>query len=125
MNDIFQQWGYDLVLGPTGDLALVDDPVMGQQRILRRLLTNAGDYIWQLDYGAGLAGFIGQTVNSSQISALIRSQIFKEPSVARTPEPVIDVTVSPGGVSGEVYVYISYVDATSGQTQLLSFSASA
>jgi hypothetical protein len=87
-------------------------------------LTNPGDYIWQLDYGAGLAGFIGQTANSLQISALIRSQIFKESSVARTPEPVIDVTVSPGGVVGEVYVYLSYADAASGQTHVLSFSAS-
>lgn len=123
MSDMFQQWDADLVLGPTGDLATADDPIVGQQRILRRLLTNPGDYIWQLDYGAGLANFIGQTVNIRQISALIRSQIFKEPSVARTPEPVIDITVSPGGVSGEIYVFISYVDAASDQTQILSFSA--
>lgn len=124
MSDIFHQWGCDLTLGPMGDLAIADDPVVGQQRILRRLLTNAGDYIWQLGYGAGLAGFIGQTVNASQIAAVIRSQIFKESSVARTPEPTIDITASPGGVPGEVYVYISYVDSGSGKTQVLGFSAS-
>ena len=58
-------------------------PLLGQQRVLRRLLTSPGDYIWQLDYGAGLARFIGQPVNPLQIKAVIRSQIFKEAAVAR------------------------------------------
>ena len=123
MSDLFHQWGGDLVLGSTGDVALADTPTLCRQRILRRLLTNPGDYIWQLDYGAGLARFIGQTVNTAQIGALVRGQIFKEASVARSPEPTIDVTVSPGGVTGEVSVYISYVDVASGKTQILNFSA--
>jgi phage baseplate assembly protein W len=85
-------------------------------------LTSPGDYIWQLDYGAGLAQFIGQPANALQIRAVVRSQIFKETTVARTPEPVIEVTF---GSAGTVYVYIRYVDADSGQTQILSFSVSA
>jgi phage baseplate assembly protein W len=125
MNDIFHQWGSDVGTGPTGDLALAVDQVVGQQRILRRLLTNPGDYIWHPTYGAGLAGFIGQPANALQIRALVRSQIFKEATVARNPEPTIDVVVSPGGASGDVYLHISYVDAQSGQTQILTFSASA
>ena len=92
--------------------------------MLRRLLTNPGDYIWQLDYGAGLARFIGQPINPLQIRAVIRSQIFKEATVARQPEPLIDVQVAPGGASGTVYVYIRYVDAESSQTQVISFSVS-
>ncbi len=88
--------------------------LLGQQRVLRRLLTNPGDYIWQLDYGAGLARFIGQPANPLQIKAVIRSQIFKEAAVARQPEPVIDVQISPGGAAGTVYVYVRYVDADSG-----------
>jgi phage baseplate assembly protein W len=125
MTDIAHQWGSDLVTSPTGDLATVSGPVLGQQRVLRRLLTNPGDYIWQLDYGAGLARFIGQPVNILQISAVVRSQIFKEAAVARQPEPVIDVQTSPGGAADTVYVYIRYVDAESSQTQVLSFSVSA
>lgn len=96
MTDAFHQWGSDLALGPTGDVASVSGQLLGQQRVLRRLLTNPGDYIWQLDYGAGLARFIGQPVNPLQISAVVRSQIFKEAAVARQPEPLIDVQVSPG-----------------------------
>jgi hypothetical protein len=124
MFDIAHQWGSDLELGPTGDLAVVTGPTLGQQRVLRRLLTNLLDYIWQPAYGAGLAGFIGQPANSLQIRATIRSQIFKESAVAQNPEPTIDVTVSPGGAAGDVYVYILYADAQTGQTQVLTFSVS-
>jgi hypothetical protein len=125
MADAYHQWGSDLITSPTGDIGMVSGPMLGQQRVLRRLLTNAGDYIWHLDYGAGLARFIGQPANTLQIKAIIRSQIFKEAAVSRQPEPVIDVQISPGGAAGTVYVYVRYVDADSGETQLLSFSVSA
>jgi phage baseplate assembly protein W len=125
MADVYHQWGADLIVSPTGDLGTISDPLLGQQRVLRRLLTNPGDYIWQPNYGAGLAGFIGQPASPLQIKAVIRSQIFKEAAVARQPEPVIDVQVSPGGAAGVVYVYVRYVDADSAQTQVLSFSVPA
>jgi hypothetical protein len=121
MADIAHQWGSDLAFGPTGDLAVVVGPALGQQRVLRRLLTNLLDYIWQPAYGAGLAGFIG---NALQIRATIRSQIFKEAAVAQNPEPTIGVTLCPGGAAGDVYVHILYVDAQTGQTQVLTFSVS-
>ena len=120
MADVLHQWGSDLAPGPTGDIALASDALLGTQRVLRRLLTNPGDYIWQLDYGAGLARFIGETTNSRQITAVIRSQIFKESVVARNPEPVIGVQVDPAG--GTVYVDVRYADATTGETQVLSFT---
>ena len=122
MVDLSHQWGSDLTIGGTGDLAVATGPQLGQQRVLRRLLTNPGDYIWQISYGAGLARFIGQPTNAVQIRALIRSQIFKEATVARVPEPVIDVEVSPASAVGTVYVHLRYVDASTGQTQVLSFS---
>ena len=125
MADISHQWGADLAIGATGDLVTATGAVLGQQRVLRRLLTNPGDYLWQPNYGAGLARFIGQPGNALQIRAVIRSQIFKEAAVARTPEPVIDVSFSSAGAPGTVYVNIRYVDANSAQTQILSFSVSA
>lgn len=125
MPDLSHQWGGDLMIGPTGDLATTSGIELGQQRVLRRLLTNTNDYIWQITYGAGLARFIGQPGSAVRIRALIRSQIFKEAAVARTPEPVIDVQVAPDGAAGTVYVHIRYVDAPSGQTQALTFSVGA
>ena len=124
MLDLSHQYGSDLAVSPTGDLAIVSGTLLGQQRILRRLLTGPGDYIWNPDYGAGLASCIGGPVNPLQIQALVRSQIFKESTIARTPEPVIEVQASPQGPAGAVYVDIRYVDAPTGQTQVLSFSVS-
>src|SRR6195256_1132934 len=106
MADASHQWGSDLMIGATGDIGTVAGPLLGKQRVLRRLLTNPGDYIWQIDYGAGLARFIGQPTNALQIRAVVRGQIFKEATVARQPEPVIDVEVAPGGAAGTVYVNI-------------------
>ena len=123
--DISHEWGSDLLIGPTGDFVTVTGVERGQQRLLRRLLTSPGDYIWHPDYGAGLARFIGQPGNTLQIRAVIRSQIFKEAAVAHTPEPVIDVQLSPEGAIGTAYVHIRYVDVPTGQTQTLSFSMSA
>lgn len=125
MADLFHQWGSDLLIGASGDVGSVSGPLAGQQRVLRRLLTNPGDYIWQLDYGAGLARFIGQPTNPLQIRAVIRSQIFKEPAVANQPEPTVDVQIAPGGAADTVYINIRYADADTGATQILSFSIAA
>jgi phage baseplate assembly protein W len=122
MPDMAQLWGEDLQVGGTGDLGVASGTILGQQRVLRRLLSNPGDYIWHPEYGAGLARFVGQTESGPQIRAVIRSQIFKETAVARVPEPVIDVQVAEDGT---VYVHVRYVDAEDGLAQLLSFSVNA
>lgn len=117
--DLTLLWGGDLMLSPTGDLAVVDVPSITQQRVLRRLLTNAGDYIWQPSYGAGLGQFVGQAVNGNQVSAIIRSQIFQEAAVAPLPAPTI--TVIPGVASG-LAVSLVYTDAQASVPQVLSFN---
>jgi hypothetical protein len=118
MADLWHQFGSDLLLGPTGDLATADGTTLTQQRVLRRLLTNLGDYIWQLSYGAGLAWFVGQPASVASIGGVIRAQMLREATVARTPEPTVAVQA---GATGEVYVTVSYADAASGATQVLSF----
>jgi phage baseplate assembly protein W len=118
MQELAHLWGTDLSIGPTGDLALVAGSSRTAQRVLRRLLTNPGDYIWQPGYGAGLAQFVGQPGGLSQIRAVIRSQIFLEPAVATDPQPTIDVQAQ---TDGTFYVEIRYGDADTGETQLLSF----
>lgn len=119
MDDLFHVWGSDLSVGATGDFATAAGPLRGQQRVLRRLLSNPGDYIWQPDYGAGLAKFVGGPGNEAQVRAVIRAQLFMEAAVARTPEPTVEVQATP---SGAVYVHVRYADSVSGETQILSFS---
>jgi len=119
--DIDHQFGSDLVVGATGDLRLVADASYTQQRVLKRLLTNQGAYLWHLGYGGGLPQFVGQPARDDQIRAVIRGQIFKEATVARTPEPQIDVSTDR---QGGVYVDLRYTDVDTGQTQILTFAVS-
>ena len=122
MPDLSHLWGTDLSVGPTGDLALAAGPLRGQQRVLRRLLTNPGDYIWQPGYGAGLGQFVGRPGVEAQIRAIIRSQMLQEAAVAHAPEPVIEVQSGPDGAA---YVHVRYADAESGETQILEFPVTA
>jgi hypothetical protein len=122
MSDLQLTWGADLLVGATGDLAVVDGPTLGQQRIIRRLLTNIGDYLWQPYYGAGLASFVGISINPSEIRAVIRSQIFKEHSVALAPEPVVTVGTDQSGSFNINYVTIEYTDNSVTQSQVLTLT---
>ena len=117
MADINHVVGSDLSVGRTGDLAVVDQNVWTQQRVLRRLLTNPGGYIWQLTYGAGLPGMIGKTVSAQQIAAIIRRQIGLEAAVSQQPEPRV---VLQSGAVGNVFATITYQDAQTGASQTLN-----
>ncbi len=122
MPDLSHQYGDDLAVGPGGDLAAVATTLLGRQRVLRRLLTNGGDYLWNASYGAGLAQFVGQPTNAARIRSVIRSQIFQESAVARSPEPVIEASAD---ATGTVTVQIQYADSGTGASQVLSFTVGA
>jgi hypothetical protein len=117
-QDLDHDFGGDLALGPTGDLATVTGTVLGQQRVLRRLLTNAGGYIWHLPYGAGLPAVIGTPVDTATIEAIVLGQIFLETAVARSPAPTVSVQWAGSLVS----LSITYADAVEGSTQTLGVS---
>ncbi len=117
MADIAHVIGSDLMVSPTGDLAIVDLSDWTQQRVLRRLLTNPGGYIWQLSYGAGLPVMVGTTVSAQQIKAIIRRQMILETAVSQQPEPVV---VMQGGQPGTVFATVSYNDAQTGVSQILN-----
>jgi len=117
--DLNQQFGGDLQISATGDLALVDGDNEVQQRILRRLLTNLKAYLWHLDYGAGLAGFVGTTTDSAAIQGAVISQLQLEDGVAKSPNPMVTVTLAPS----QVFCDLQYWDAVSSQPKTLSFNA--
>ncbi len=119
MADLNLTFGGDLAVGPTGDLALVDGVALAEQRVLRRLLTNPGDYIWQISYGAGLGQFVGQPGAPAAINGVTRAQVLLEAMVANNPAPAIDTALA---ADGTVTLSLRYTDAASGQTNLLSIS---
>lgn len=118
MADLFHLWQNDLVASATGDLLTADGTTLGKQRVLRRLLTNKGTYIWHPEYGASLPSLVGNGADAASLTGIIRSQIYLEPAVSQRPEPSISVQVL---TDGSVYIAILYVDASSGQQTSLAF----
>lgn len=119
--DLTHLFGKDLATTATGDLALSDGPDLGNQLVLRRLLTNPADYWWENNYGAGLRSLIGKAVPTATIQGTIQAQAFLESAVARQPSPSITVTPDPSGTFG---VKFRYTNAQSGGPQLLNFDVS-
>lgn len=117
MNDAFHMMGGDLEVSATGDLRVASGTEAGQQRVLRRLLTNPGDYIWHLEYGAGVPRLVGDTATAAQVSAAIRGQMLLERGVSQSPEPVVDIEEISGGLTCGV----RYNDAAGG-TQVIGFN---
>lgn len=117
MATISHIFGQDISASPTGDIAVVDGTIATQQRVIRRLLTNPGDDESNLNYGAGLRRYVGQTQLLDNISAVITAQIALEESVAQTPIPVITVTGDSG--SGIVIASVQYADSDTGVTSIV------
>jgi phage baseplate assembly protein W len=116
--DISHNMGSDISVTPSGDIATVTELSRSQQRVLRRLLTNPGDYIWHQNYGAGLPRFIGQPVSVGNITAVIRAQMKMEASVLQNPAPVINVTTDG---NSSFFVSIQYTESDTGQPSVLNF----
>jgi hypothetical protein len=144
---LFHWWRQDLTIMPSGDLMVCrgieptgsvtpsSATVEGEQRVLRRLLTSPGTYIWHLEYGAGLPQFVGHTVQTrfltpgekpdtlpSQIDALIISQMLLEDTVSRDPLPSV---ASTSRADGTLSVNISYADNRVGRIVTLGFDINA
>ena len=119
MADISAVMGGDLALSASGDLLAVSGLVMTQQRVLRRLLTNPGDYIFQIGYGAGLAAMIGQPAEAARIAAVIRSQMKLERGVGPIPLPAVTVDAQPDGT---VTATVRYADQATGASQQIALT---
>lgn len=119
--DLYQYFGNDIVPSIKGDLEAVDGVTESQQRILRRLLTNPGSYIFHVNYGAGLPQYIGVALNTAtfqKIKGVIISQMKLEQSVAQNPEP--EVTLQ--AVTEGLYCSIKYRLANTPTETVLAFT---
>ena len=117
MADVSHYFGGDLQSGPTGDLLVADTAIESRQRVLRRLLTNQRDYLWEPLYGAGLPGYIGRPLDQPAISSLIKSQMYLEGDVSHDPEPQVALRQIPNGISAQ----IGYSSVATGSPVLLNF----
>jgi hypothetical protein len=117
MADLFQIWQQDLSFGLTSDVRLATGSEAGRQRVLRRLLTNPGDYFAHLDYGAGLPQKVGSLATPADLQAIVLSQMLLEAVVAQDPPPAVTVTSIVNGVA----ILVSYNDAVTGAPVTLAF----
>ena len=113
-TDIQHTMGFDLSVSATGDIGTVAGDEAVRERVLRRLLTIAGTYIWQLTYGGGLSQFVGSIANPALIQSIVRGQMLLESSVSRQPLPVVSVSSDAGGI---VTANITYSSAVTGSVQ--------
>lgn len=117
MADLAHLIGSDLEISDNGNVLMSFNEVEGQERVLRRLLSNPGSYFWRLDYGAGLARFLGQTLVEARIKGVIQQQMLLEKAVLQNPPPQIELTVS---ADQSVTASVKYVDSTTNLTSLLT-----
>lgn len=129
MIDLNHFWGEDLSAAANGDLLVASDSVTGEQRVLRRLLTNpalvddsgttqaSGDYVFHPDYGAGLPREVGSPTNVPATTAVIEAQLSLEEAVSSLPPPVINLTSFQNGVNA----FIQYNDSASMKPVTLDF----
>jgi hypothetical protein len=101
-------WGTDLSVGPSGDINVTPVQSNVQQRLVRRLLTNTGDYIWHTNYGAGLGGYVGQPYSPANIEGAIVNQLQLEPLLAATPAPTVQINQSATGPFASISVTVQY-----------------
>lgn len=116
--DIDHYYSGDVNPSATGDLATVDALTESAQKVIRRVLTNPGDYIQHPDYGAGAPQHVGGP--NSKLGGLqskILSQLLQEPSVAVSPTPQVTLR----GDKETVYITIKYVETSTNTMQVLSF----
>ena len=121
MTDIAHVFGQDLQVGSTGDLATVTGSDETQQRVLHRLMTNPGAYIWNLDYGAGLPALVGAVIDPPSVGAAIVGQMLLESEVASIPAPTVSVATD--NVSSQI-ASVTYTDASTGEAQTLTLGPS-
>lgn len=118
LDDCAHWWGSDLILSPTGDLARASGVLRSQQRVLRRLLTNPGDYLCHIDYGGGLPKQIGLVNEPTRIKGIIVGQMRKEASVSQASALTINIVPTLNGISAGIH----YVVEPQRSPSSLSFS---
>lgn len=122
MPDLTHYFGQDLTIGPTGDLLTSAAGDMTRERVIRRLMTAPGAYIWHPEYGAGIGAMIGQPADARRIQGVIAGQVMREAGVAQEPAPTVEVAADQAGT---VVATITYGDAENGAVRTIELPAGA
>lgn len=112
--DLDAFFGQDIKISSGSDISLIGDDanvVSGKaeliQRVVRRLLTNPGEWLPFPNYGGGLRRYVDAKLTTSlllRIKADILTQLSLEPDIVKSPPPTVDIST----ISGGIEVYISF-----------------
>lgn len=120
--DVDHWYGDDVQLSSKNDLNPVISSDKTTQRIIRRLMTNPGAYVWHLDYGAGILEHVGDTMaNLGIIEGLCVAQVQLEHGVASQPPPAVAFEMN----GDMLTVKVEYTDQDTNSRQFLSFTVDA
>lgn len=118
--DIYHVIGNDLQLNASNDLAFVFDTDETNQRIMRRLFTNKGTYIWNPTWGASIPWTIGETLSVAaykQIVNDVTAAVLEDKDVAQDPAPEITLDTTDNGL----ICFIRYYNTSSDKHDTISF----
>lgn len=117
MPDIAHYWGEDVTPASDGDFLSSAAVNEANERVLRRLLTAPGDYVWHPAYGAGLPQEIGQLVDVRRIEGIVLQHLALESAVSQAVNPKVTVK----SITNGVHLHIEYTIAASQERALLQF----
>lgn len=107
-NDLALDWAMDLQISAQGDLAVSTGVPLLKQRIIRRILTNKKQLIFQPEFGVGVPKYVHEGISTSvfnEIKQRVIQEIYKEEAVARNPGPEIIITSTYNGIFISIVVY--------------------
>lgn len=115
-------YGGDILLTPARSIAVATGVDGVNQRILRRVISAAGNYLWHPKEGVGAGKDVGAVPNQqtlSRIKARINGAVLYDDDVAKSPAPMITFDTK---IANLLSVTIKYTYAPTGQLQTLSFN---
>jgi hypothetical protein len=95
-------------VGPSGDLLTAPQAAEVNNRVIRRLLTNPGEYIWHSEYGGAVGRYVGEPFSPGIIEGTILSQLQLEYLVASNPSPEVRMTKSSPNTFSTTSVVIEF-----------------
>ena len=110
--DIYHEIGDDIQLDSTNDLLFVHDTTETNQRIMRRLFTNKGTYIWNSKFGASIPWKVGESLSLEVYKDIVNqvtASVLEDDDVAKSPPPEINIKTTSNGL----ICYIKYYNLSS------------
>lgn len=117
--DVHHIIGDDILLDKSNDLLFVFDTDETNQRIMRRLFTNKGTYIWNAKWGASIPWRVGDTLSAEvyrEIVNEIRAAVLEDDDVAKDPPPEITIEQ----ISNGLICYIRYYNLSEDEHDTIS-----